>query len=374
MTYKTTDKKIAKIAKIANKNLDHHYTCQINHSDTNLSNDKTKILTNTYKCDIFDKNIAKENKYIENKKFGCENCNYYTNNKTDYNKHLSTKKHIKKNSFDCDISANFINNLSSKQFHCECGKLYKHRQSLYTHQKNCNFIKNENKNENEKEDEINYKEYFYTIMNQIKSQGEQNNILQNTLIELIPKIKNEKEMVNYNNQITQNNINNINQNLNINIFLNENCKDAMSIGDFVKNIQVSIEDLLLNKEKGIIEGISNLIIKHLKEIPLIQRPLWCSDKKKKKLFIKNVEWEEDIDNIKTNQVIDNVSRIQSKNINKYIYDKPKWIENETVKDTYISIVKNATEPLDNKRSKIINKLIDTIYFTQEDVNAIKNKK
>jgi hypothetical protein len=63
-----------------------------------------------------------------------------------------------------------------------------------------------------------------------------------------------------------------------------------------------------------------------------------------------------------------------KNINKYIYDKPKWIENETVKDTYISIVKNATESLDHKRSKIINKLIDTIYFTQEEVNAIKNEK
>ena len=78
MTYKTTDKKIAKIAKIADKKLEHHYSCQINNVDSNLLNDKIKILTNTYKylqiltntykCDIFDKKIAKENKYVENKK------------------------------------------------------------------------------------------------------------------------------------------------------------------------------------------------------------------------------------------------------------------------------------------------------------------
>ena len=62
MTYKTTDKKIANIAKITDKKLEHHYSCQINNVDSNLLNDKIKILTNTYKCDIFDKKIAKENK------------------------------------------------------------------------------------------------------------------------------------------------------------------------------------------------------------------------------------------------------------------------------------------------------------------------
>jgi hypothetical protein len=318
--------------------------------------------------------------------YKCDGCNFYTYNKYDYSLHIKTKKHI-----------NTINRKINENYKCECGKIYKHRQSLYTHKKKCKNDKNsiviiEPPKQEESTSKNDIIEQSMKLQNSIVEQYmkmqtnflEQNTKLQNVLTELIPKM----DMVKYNEQNLTNNINtkninninntntlnnNINQNFNINLFLNENCKDAMSIGDFVKNIKVSVDDLLLNKEKGIIEGISNLIIKHLEEMPLVQRPLWCSDKNKKKLFIKNTEWEEDIDNKKTNEAIDGVSRMQSKNINKYIDDKPKWIENEKIKETYISIVKNTTEPIDNKKNKILTKLIDTIYFTEADANKIKNE-
>lgn len=379
MTYKMTDKKVAKVAKVACEIYSNDNETIINKPSPKKYDDNEKILTNTYKSDFLSP---------FSKKYGCKNCNYYTNKKSDYNKHLNTDKHINKTSnlSHSSKSINISNPTIENNFNCVCGKYYKHRQSLYNHQKNCNFNKNTEKDEKDekheniekntdiietKEEEINYKECFYFLMNQIKSQGEQNALFQTTLLELIPKIKNEKEIVNCNNQIQNITNNNINQNFNISIFLNENCKDAMNICDFVKNIEVSVKDLFVSKEKGIIDGVSNIFINHLKQIPLVQRPLWCSDKKKKRLFIKDDCWREDINNEKTNEAIYNISKIQTKSINKYIADKPNWIKNENVKDNYMAIVKKTTESIDNKKNKIIDKLLDTIYLTENDAKNIK---
>jgi hypothetical protein len=384
MTYKPTYKKNAKIAMGLDKQIIDDISCEKNTDGLISTDDKQEILTNTYKKTAKNAKNANDQKNIEFekiKKYECKICLFSTYNKYNYSSHLSTKKHIKNCSNMLDTSNNLFELSFSNQ--CICGKSYKHRQSLYTHQKKCNFTQEKEKQITDiiekKEEEINYKECFYALMNQIKLQGEQTNMIQNALIDLIPKVKNDKQIISKeingnNNQIAKNiqNITNINQNFNISIFLNENCKDAMNIGDFVKKIEVSVKDLLLTKEKGIVDGLSNLIIKHLKEIPLVQRPLWCSDKKKKKLFIKDECWKEDLDNEKTNEAIYNVSKIQTKNINKYIADKPDWKQNDKMKENYIDIVKKTTDSIDDKKNKIIDKLFDTICFTEEKVIEIKN--
>lgn len=296
----------------------------------------------------YKKMLKKTNEKNEN--YFCEKCKFFTLNKFNFLKHTKTQKHINRHTNILD---------ETQQFNCECGKQYKHRQSLFNHKKKCNKLIETNQNET----------ILISLVEKLNHQEQQNVIIQNTLNELIPKM----EMVQYNNNnvlnqnITNNTTNNINQNLNINIFLNENCKDAMNIGDFVKKIEVSISDLLLSKEKGLTDGISNLIIKHLNQIPLTERPLWCSDKKKKKLHIKDECWKDDVDNVETNKIIDDVSKIQCKNINKFVEDKPNWIENDKFKQDYLGIVKQATEPVDDKKNKIINKLIDTIYFNAEKI-------
>jgi len=385
MTYKSTYKKNAKSATTADDKIRDDISYEKNINELISTDDNQEILTNTYKKTVKNAKNANDQKKIEfekNKKYECEKCFFSTYNKYNYSSHLSTKKHIKNIS---DISNNFdiSDNIMPNQ--CKCGKSYKHRQSLYTHQKKCNFLEEKEKQitdivEKEEEEEINYKECFYALMNQIKLQGEQTTILQNALIDLIPKINNDKQIVSKeingnNNQISQNikniqNITNINQNFNISIFLNENCKDAMNIGDFVKKIEVSVKDLLLTKEKGIVDGLSSLIINHLKDIPLVQRPLWCSDKKKKKLFIKDECWKEDVNNEKTNEAIYNISKIQTKNINKYIENKPNWMQNEKIKDNYINIVKKTTDNIDDKKHKIIDKLLDTIDLTEYKAQQI----
>lgn len=298
------------------------------------------------------------------KNFECEYCNYITCNKKDFTKHIDTIKHKKRtNTYKILTNTDNFGDKSPNQYCCECGKTYKHRQSVYNHRKKCDLkneenneiiIKNEENNElfetfskiveknNEKLNE-NYKELFFKFVE------EQTKVI----TELIPKIGN-------------NNNNTVKQKFNVNVFLNEQCKDAITLNDFVKNIEVSVSDLLLSKDKGLVKGISNLFIKHLNELPMVQRPLWCSDKKRKKIYVKEETWKEDVDNNKTKEAIYNISKAQTGNINKYIEDKPNWMSNDKDKTTYIDIVKSVTDTVDDgKKEKIIDTIMDTIHLTED---------
>ena len=315
--------------------------------------------------------------------FNCELCDYITINKKDFNKHIDTIKH-KKRTNPYNSLQNPYKNLQKKSqksqekkqtdFFCECGKKYKHRQTLHHHRKNCDFKieKSDNNTINneiilekfaevlEKSNEKSNENYKELILNIIKEQSK-------VFSDLIPKIGNNNTITNTNNN-TNTNSNNVKQNFNVNVFLNENCKDAMSLNDFVKNIEVSVNDLLFSKEKGLIKGISNLFIKNLNELPMIQRPLWCSDKKRKKIYVKEESWSEDVDNNKTKEAIYNISKAQTGNINKYIEHKPNWMTDDKDKTTYIDIVKTITEQVDDgKREKVIDTIMETIHLTEDKV-------
>jgi hypothetical protein len=285
-------------------------------------------------------------------KYVCQKCDFYSNNKTDYERHNQTIKHSQ-----CADTTNttVYTQKNARPFSCECGKDYPYRGSLHNHRKKCSISKL-----NESKTDADYKDIIIKLI-------EQNKSLQNTISDMVPRIGN----VTNNNNMMQN-VNNVKvkQNFNMIVFLNENCKDAISMGEFVKTIDVSVKDLLFTKCKGIIEGISNIIVEHIHKIPLLRRPLWCTDKKRKRLFIKNEEWVEDIDNIKTKNIIKQVSCIQVKNINKFTTENPNWLKNEQDKDTYIDIVRQSTLPIDENADKIINTFIHKIHFTDETKNAL----
>ena len=281
--------------------------------------------------------------------YECKICDFYTSKKTNYIIHLETKKH--KNREILQNPNDFVK--KNDKFDCECGKSYKHKSTLCAHKKNCKLDILSNK------EEINYKEIIKTLL-------EQNNSLQNTIKDLIPKIGN-----NSIGNTNSNNINSNNKNFNICLFLNENCKDALSMDEFVKKIEIKLSDLLFTKQKGIVNGISNIFIKNLNDLPEKERPLWCSDKKRKKIFIKDEEWREDVDNIKTKQTIKEVSAIQIKNINKYTEKNPDWKEKDNKKEEYINIVKNTTADISQKEDDIINKLVESIYLDNDAKNLIE---
>jgi hypothetical protein len=289
------------------------------------------------------------------------------------------------------------------KFYCDCGKSYKHKPNLYSHRKKC---KNENTEDNQdtnlaiinKEETTDYKDLVFKLIDENKN-------LQNIIIEqnkqicnIIPNIANGQNN-NSNNTINQKTIsdnhynnnsnnsikqktisdnnhnnnsnNNIKQNFNISLFLNENCKDALSIAEFVKQIEISIKDLMFTKENGVTNGVSNIFIENLNKLPLDHRPVWCGDKKTKQMYVKGEEWQEDKDNEKTKQAIKDVSILQTKNTNTFIKDKPNWMKDEKIKEEYISIVKNATEPIsENSTSNIMNKIINNVYLDDKSKDEL----
>jgi|688.fasta_scaffold14677_11 hypothetical protein len=297
--------------------------------------------------------------------YECLKCDYLTSKKCNYKNHLATQKHY-----------NAINDTKKKQKEAtkhlcdKCSKEYIYQSGLYRHKKMCKIREEQIINNYEKDDNINYKEMFLILINQLTEQSAQNKELHNTIIEqnntikeIIPKIGN-----NNNN----NNNTNITNNVSIQVFLNDTCKDAMSLTDFINTIQVSVSDLLFTKENGLVKGISNLFLSNLERLPMIQRPLWCSDKKRKRMFIKQDKWIEDMEREKTNNLVNTISKIQTKNINKYIADKPNWITNDKLKDNYIHIVNACTDTMDNKIDKIVDNIVDKIHLTEDKREKMSN--
>ena len=220
------------------------------------------------------------------KKFSCEKCDYKCFNKKDFNKHLNTAKH--KNISNRTIS-NTLNPQKSPKYICECGKEYKARSSLWYHKKKCSLINNtivvqENPEEKPSMMEIlsQNKELMNLLVVQNQEHREETSKLHNTIKEMIPKIGNNNNNTTNNNQF------------NLQVFLNEDCKDAINFSDFIKQIQVSFEDIENQAECGYVKGISKLFIENLKGLGTHKRPIHCTDKKRKTLYIKeNDEWDKE---------------------------------------------------------------------------------
>lgn len=313
--------------------------------------------------------------------YTCETCSFITNNKNDYKRHLMTRKHkILMNTND-DTNEK---NSEHIRHECVCGKKYKHLPSLYNHKKKCvlkkkvdcdhnddddNYSDIIEKNEETGDTKINYDKIIMELINQNKfmqeqnkAMYEQNKAMQETISELIPKVGNGNiNIVNSNNNIS-----------NINL-LNQKCKDALNINDFIKMIQVDVSDLIHTSKKGLAAGLSNLFLEHYNNLPILERPLWCVDKKRKKLLIKDGEWQEDKDQKKTKEAIKYLGSVQAKNTNKYAKDNPDWFDNDKKKDLYMSIVKQTTDTVDDKLDKILNTLTDTIQLTDDVRDKIQQE-
>ena len=212
-----------------------------------------------------DKNVAEVAKY-----YNCENCDYFTSKKSNYNKHLLTLKHKNLQNTDKNVAKVAI------KFDCICGKSYKHRQSLYTHQSKCMFKDKESITQNLSQE---------FVLDVIKKQQDQITELTNTIKNMAPLI---------NSNITNNTQNN-NQKFNINVFLNEQCKDAINMSDFIKSLHITIEQLDFTKQNGLVEGLSKSIIENMNKLSIYERPMHCTDSKRETLYIKeDNEWKKDI--------------------------------------------------------------------------------
>ena len=209
----------------------------------------------------------------------CEDCSFKCSNKKDYNRHLLTAKHKNRTIRTEKYPKKPL------VYDCKCGKSYKSRSSLWYHKKKC--IHNNNsittqENQEEKPSFMDIITQNKEIMDALVLQNEElmkkNNELTNTIQEMIPKIGN----------------NNNTNNFNLQVFLNEDCKDAINFSEFIENMKVTFEDLEHQAEVGYINGVSKLFIENLRDLGTHKRPIHCTDKKRKTLYIKeNNEWDKE---------------------------------------------------------------------------------
>jgi len=299
--------------------------------------------------------MEKENPQKSLKQFFCETCDYYTSNKKDYKKHCLTAKHINGN------DGKYLEIKKSQPYFCDCGKQYKSYSGLWKHQNNCNITTNLPNNSN------NIQEITSELILKIIEQNKElTNIIlqQNTTINKL--CDNNTNNTPNNTQINNGHINNSNNNktFNLNLYLNETCKNAINIDEFVDNIKLSLEDLEYTGRKGYIEGISNIINKNLKRLGEYNRPLHCSDCKREILYIKrNNTWnkEEDDKPILTN-VIKSIANQNIKQISKWKEENPDCSKSESKKNNlYLKILSNSMCGIDKEETnKNLNKIVSNV--------------
>jgi hypothetical protein len=238
-------------------------------------------------------------------KFCCNICDYTCFKKSDYEKHEQTIKHkkLKMIQNDTQTRQNSPNDnliVNEYMYDCKCGKKYKYRTGLWRHQKDCN---NNNSNENLFEILKQNQEFKDLIL-------EQNKII----MELAKNSGNNNNTINSNNN---------NKTFNLQVFLNEKCKDALNINEFVSSLKLTLEDLENVGETGFVNGITRIFLNGLKKLDVYKRPIHCSDLKREIMYLKNENvWEKDNENKEQMKKV--IKQIANKNINKIYEWKDKY--------------------------------------------------
>ena len=290
-------------------------------------------------------------------KFYCEKCNYKCCKQSEYNKHILTNKHkILQNP-----TSNPTSEISNKTYDCICGKIYKHTSTLYAHKKKCIVSINNNNNK-----EIQIENNGDILNNMSDKDLIMMLVKQNT--ELLEVIKNGTH--NNNNNNNNNNTNSHNKTFNLQFFLNEECKDALNISEFVSSIKVQLEDLETTGRLGYVEGVSRIINKNLNDLDQTKRPIHCSDAKREVLYIKNDDqWikENETKPILT-KAIKQIANENIKQISEWRKKYPDCTDSESRKnDLYLNIVSNAmsgstTEEQTSNYEKIITKVAKEVVI------------
>jgi len=278
----------------------------------------------------------------------CKNCDFECCKKSDWMRHLNTEKH------------KLLENLHSTHvthengYLCVCSKSYKHISSLYTHKKTCNFIA-----------AVPQQNDLSALTNLVIEVMKTNTELQKQMFDLC------KSSTTNNNNIQTTNSNNMSNNktFNLQFFLNETCKNAMNMVDFVQTLEVQLADLESVGELGFVNGIANLIIKNLNALEECERPVHCSDLKRETIYVKeDNKWEkEGADNLMMKKAIRQIVFKNTKMLPTWKKKYPECSQSTSVRsDQYSYMVIEAMggsgDNDDEKANKIVSKIAKEILI------------
>lgn len=315
--------------------------------------------------------------------FVCKSCDYSTSRRSQFDRHLLTAKHQNVDNVDKNVdkkvpkrSKTFQRKpkkakdkeLIDEKYQCICGKIYKHRQSLSLHKKKCDHKMEEDVFDIKENKENNQIITTSLVMELIK----QNKSLQEMLCEQHNKMV---EIVKENKPVTTNNTNNTtnNNHFNLNVFLNETCKDAINMTDFIDSLNVKLKDLEYTAKTSYAEGISKIFINGLISLNVPDRPIHCSDFKRDIIYIKDDNiWEKDDENkTKLTKAIKLVGHKNMKQISEWQKVYPEYNDPESKQnDSYMKMLCNAMsgstkEESEKNYEKIIKNIVKEVVIDKE---------
>jgi hypothetical protein len=297
--------------------------------------------------------------------FNCEKCNFVCSKKCDWDRHITTLKHKNRTKMD-NIEQK---NAKKRQtiFTCICGKEYGARNSLWYHKKKCSIIQAENKNNNTNTEtiikhtpevnELFTEKILETVMSQNK---EFMNMFMNKMVEVMPQLGN---------TTNNNNMNNChNKTFNVNMFLNEHCKNAMNLSDFIESLPITDKTYDNTIKNGLTNTITNMMVDGLNELDILERPIHCTDTKRKTIYVKeNDVWEKDKELIKILTGIKKTALNNRMKLDKWQDANDGWMTRENIQMKYISLVSNVMtiiEDEDKEINKIINAIGKNVYLDE----------
>ena len=284
----------------------------------------------------------------------CLKCDYTSRDKYDWKRHLSTRKHTMDNKDKSKKKKQFA-------YHCmKCGRTYKYQSGLSKHLTKCPIpsqgvsvgekvveknttpvgkniiltVKNRDEEKESLKKEI--KQLNQLLQEMIKTQGETNKYFHKTLNSVVGKVGN---------HVTNNK-------MSINVYLNQHCKDAMNLTEFVSHLKVTMEDLLYTKNHGYVKGISNIFVKQLKDMKPTERPIHCSDKKRLQFYVKDQnKWEKDKIHSKIDKSINDITIKQIQSIKNWEKKHPNYLMDDILLSQWHMMIYNAMGGEDKNKNK-----------------------
>ncbi len=285
------------------------------------------------------------------KKFYCESCDYGCSKESDYNKHIMTRKHKK------EINGNVGNEQIAHKYECDvCNKEFKTNSGLWKHKKKCSIGQGENNTKNTDFDID--KELLIKML--LKNQD-----VMAKIAEAMPQLGNNSHNTNTTTNTNSHNTNNFN----IQMFLNDHCKNAMNLTDFIHSLPITNETYDSTIDNGLTKTITSMMVNGLNDLDILQRPIHCTDTSRKTLYVKDSDtWEKDNELQKIAEGIRELSLKQRTMIKKWKDVNEEWATDENLQSRMTNLVFNSMTQIerdDKEVGKIVRSISKNVYLDNE---------
>ena len=287
--------------------------------------------------------------------YGCKLCDYETSNKKDYTKHLITRKHRSATNQQQTDNQNIL-------YMCQhCKKEYRDRSGLWRHKTKCDYEENKViESKQTTHDEIDHASLTEKMIELVMSKNQEfMTVFMEKIVHMLPSITN----------TTHTNSHNTNNQFNIQMFLNDHCKNAMNISDFIKSLPITAKHYENTKDNGLADTLTTLMVDGLNNLNVVERPIHCTDQKRKIMYVKdNDKWEKDTNNEIVVKGVKDLTFLHRMNVDLWQEENPKFNTDDDLQIALSSIICNLfSNVTDEKKdlAKLFKGLTDATYLDED---------